>query len=63
MREIGLMPFPPPPYPIGSSPTWFAPHRSSPIEVLKAYSSIPASRRLAVLNLMRALAESGDKDE
>lgn len=27
------------------------------IEVLKAYSAIPASRRLAVLNLMRAMAE------
>lgn len=33
------------------------------IEVLKAYSAIPATRRLAVLNLMRALAESGDKED
>lgn len=32
------------------------------IEALKAYSSIPPPRRLAVLNLMRSLAEDGFKE-
>ena len=32
------------------------------IEILKAYAAIPAPRRLAVLNLMRTLAEDGDKE-
>jgi hypothetical protein len=31
-------------------------------EMLKAYAAIPTTRRLAVLNLMRTLAEDGDKD-
>lgn len=31
------------------------------IEVLKAYAAIPATRRLAVLNLMRTLAEDDPK--
>jgi len=32
------------------------------IEALKAYTAIPPARRLAVLNLMRSLAEDGPKD-
>lgn len=32
------------------------------IEALKAYTSIPPARRLAVLNLMRSLAEDPAKD-
>ena len=32
------------------------------IEALKAYTAIPPARRLAVLNLMRSLAEDGAKD-
>jgi len=32
------------------------------IEALKAYTAIPPARRLAVLNLMRSLAEDGLKE-